>query len=214
VIAGLYAVTPEGLTEDRLLRCCEQALGGGARVLQYRDKSGDAPLRALQAAGLRDLCHRHGALFIVNDDVELALRTGADGVHVGRDDAAVPDARRVLGARAVIGASCYGDLERAEQAAAAGADYLAFGSFFASAVKPDAVRPALDLLREARRRFRVPLVAIGGITPDNARAVIDAGADAVAVVTALFEAPDIGAAARAFSTLFEPHTDVISQATP
>jgi thiamine-phosphate pyrophosphorylase len=209
-IAGLYAVTPQDIAEQRLLSLCEQVLSGGARILQYRDKGSDATRRARQAGALRERCRRHRALFIVNDDVELALRSGADGVHLGRGDATVQEARRILGPPAVIGASCYDDLRRAAQAADAGADYLAFGSFFPSAVKPDAVRPALDLLREARRRFRLPVVAIGGITPQNAAAVIEAGAHAVAVVTALFDADDTLAASRAFVRLFQSHTSAIS----
>lgn len=201
-ITGLYAVTPERIDEERLLQRAGQALSGGARILQYRDKSDQPARRTRRARALAALCRAHDALFIVNDDVELAARSGAHGVHLGRDDAPLAQARSALGAQALIGASCYADLARAEQALRAGADYLAFGSFFSSAVKPGAVRAPLQVLREARLRFALPLVAIGGITPDNAAPLIEAGADAVAVVTALFEAPDTLAAARSFSRLF------------
>ena len=131
-------------------------------------------------------------------------------MHLGRDDVCVEQARAALGPQAVIGASCYDDLSRAERALQAGADYLAFGSFFPSTVKPAAVRARLALLQEARRRFALPLVAIGGITPHNARQVIEAGADAVAVVTALFDAPDTRSAALGFARLFEPDVSPIS----
>lgn len=201
-VAGLYAVTPEHLEEARLLRLAEQVLAGGARILQYRDKGSEAESRARCATSLARLCRTYGALFIVNDDVELTLRAGADGVHLGREDAAIAQARAALGADAIIGASCYADLERARAAAAAGADYLAFGSFFASQVKPNALRAPLAVLRQARR-FGLPLVAIGGITADNAGELIAAGADAVAVVTALFGAADPAGAARNFARLFD-----------
>jgi thiamine-phosphate pyrophosphorylase len=209
-VAGLYAVTPEHLGEERLLLRAEQALAGGARVLQYRDKGTDTALRMRRARTLAALCRDHGALFIVNDDVGLALASAAGGVHLGRDDVSVTQARAALGPQAVIGASCYDDLSRAERSVQAGADYLAFGSFFPSTVKPAAVRAPLALLQEARRRFALPLVAIGGITPHNAGQVIQAGADAVAVVTALFDAPDTRSAALCFTRLFEPDVTALS----
>jgi thiamine-phosphate pyrophosphorylase len=209
-IAGLYAITPEGIEAERLLGKSRQALAGGARVMQYRDKSTDHAQRARLALALAALCREHAAVFIVNDDVELALRSGAHGVHLGRDDIAIGQAREALGPQAVIGASCYDDLDRAERAVSAGADYLAFGSFFPSSVKPNAVRPALNVLREARRRFRLPLVAIGGITPHNAASVIEAGADAAAVVTALFDVEDTLSAARAFARLFRQNENALS----
>lgn len=209
-IAGLYAVTPEGTDDDALLERCAQAIAGGARILQFRDKGADQARRVRLAGALSVLCRQHGALFIVNDDADLALRSHAHGVHLGRDDLPIEDARRLLGDEAVIGASCYDDIDRAARAAECGADYLAFGSFFASRVKPGAVRPSLELLRNARRRFRLPLVAIGGITPDNARLVIEAGADAVAVVTALFDAADTSSAAQSLARLFVPMQSVPS----
>jgi thiamine-phosphate pyrophosphorylase len=203
---GLYAVTPDTLDDAWLAERVEQALRGGARAVQYRSKYADAQLRRRQAQRLLQACRAYGALFVVNDDVDLALELEADGVHLGRDDLSVAAARARLRRGALIGASCYDDLARAERAAQAGADYLAFGSLFPSAVKPGAVRAPLELLRQARGRWRLPLVAIGGIEPDNAARVIQAGADAVAVITALFSVPDTLAAARALSRLFQQPT--------
>ena len=201
-VRGLYAVTPDTAESDLLYQRVEAILRGGARVLQYRSKNPERRLRLTQARGLLELCRTYAALLIVNDDVSIAQTIGADGVHVGRDDASIATARAALGPR-LIGASCYDSLERAMQAQRAGADYVAFGSFFPSSVKPQAVRAPIDLLHAARARLDVPIVAIGGITPDTAPALIDAGADAVAVVSALFEATDPSAAARAFTRLFQ-----------
>lgn len=207
-LRGLYAITPDTPDDEWLAERSEQVLRAGAGALQYRNKSGEATVRRRQASRLGQLCRRHGAALIINDDVDLALEVGAAGVHLGRHDAAIAAARDRLGASAMIGASCYDELARAEAATLAGANYLAFGSFFPSAVKPAAARPSLDLLREARRRWPLPLVAIGGITLDNAQQVIEAGADAVAVITALFGAADTLAAARSFSRLFQEHARV------
>lgn len=201
-IKGLYAVTPD-IADTALLLCkVEAALAGGARLLQYRNKTADAALRLAQASALRNLCQRYAATFIVNDHVALAAATDADGVHVGREDAAVAKARAELGPDKIIGASCYGDIARAAAAIAEGADHIAFGSFFASPTKPGAPRATLALLGQARLQFTVPIVAIGGINLENAAAVIGAGADAVAVISALFDAPDITATARKFRNLF------------
>lgn len=200
---GLYAITAETADTARLLEQVEAALAGGAAAVQYRDKSGDVARRHEQASELAALCRRRGAPLVVNDDLRLADLAGADGVHLGRDDGSVREARIVLGPGKFIGASCYQNLDLARAAQAAGADYVAFGSFFPSPTKPDAARAPLDLLRAARAELRVPLVAIGGITPDNAAALLDAGADGLAVLSAVFDAPDIRAAARAFNLLFE-----------
>jgi thiamine-phosphate pyrophosphorylase len=199
-LRGLYAIS-DGPRAD-LIDACAAALEGGATMLQYRDKTADRERRLREAHALQVLCLRHRVPLIVNDDVDLALATGAAGVHLGEDDEAFATARTRLGPTAIIGVSCYDSLERARQFAAAGADYLAFGAFFASSTKPQARRATLQLLRDARR-LGVPLVAIGGITPDNARSLIDAGADAVAVISALFEAPDVRSTARQFADLFD-----------
>jgi thiamine-phosphate pyrophosphorylase len=185
-----------------LIRRVELALAGGARLVQYRDKSRDLSLRLAQARALGTLCDAAGVPLIINDDIQLAAAVSADGVHLGRDDPDPREARRLLGPSALIGVSCYDRLDLAEAAQAAGADYVAFGSFFPSSTKPLAVRADLDLLRQARRRIRLPLVAIGGITPENGAALIEAGADLLAVVSGVFGAPDLRAAAAAYARLF------------
>jgi len=201
-VAGLYAITPEDADTGRLARKVQAALDGGASLVQYRSKSPDAAARRDQGLRLLGLCRRAGVPLIINDDLELALAIGADGVHLGREDGDVAAARARLGADRLLGVSCYDRLELAIAAVAAGADHVAFGSAFASPTKPGAVRAPPELYAQARARLRVPIVAIGGITPENAQLVIEAGADAVAVITALFDAEDIAAAAAAFRGLF------------
>lgn len=203
-ISGLYAVTDPLLTPgDRMLEAAEAALSGGARLLQYRDKGADQATRLHRAARLALICRDHGATFIVNDDAALAAQVEADGVHLGQSDGALATARGLLGTGKLIGVSCHGRLDLAEKAAQAGADYLALGRFFPSHTKPEAPSVDLDTLIEARRRFDLPLVAIGGVTADNGATLIEAGADALAVVHALFGATDIAAAARRLSALFD-----------
>ena len=196
---GLYAIT-DGPRPD-LLSAVEAVLRGGAVLLQYRDKTLDAERRLREARALRALCGRYGASLMVNDDVELAFAVGADGVHLGEDDVGIAQARERLGTDAIIGVSCYDSLERARQLAAVGADYLAFGAFFASPTKPHARRATLDQLREAKP-LGLPLVAIGGITPDNAQPLIDAGADFLAVISGVFGGPDPFGNAERYKKLF------------
>ncbi|MBS0571573.1 MAG: thiamine phosphate synthase [Proteobacteria bacterium] len=198
-LRGLYAIT-DGPRAD-LADACAAAIRGGVAIIQYRDKTTAAARRHAEASTLADLCARHGTPLIVNDDVELAATVGAAGVHLGEDDPAIAIARAQLGAAAIIGVSCYDSLERARELAAAGADYLAFGSFFASRTKPHRRRADPDLLRAARA-FGKPLVAIGGITPDNAAALIAAGADFVAAISGVFAQADIAAATRRYADLF------------
>ncbi len=202
-ISGLYAVTPEYADTGRLLAAVNAALEGGARLVQYRSKCADVARRHEQAAELVALCHRHGVPLIVNDDVRLAALAEADGVHLGEQDPPLLEARINLGPDKIIGVSCYRDLARARAAEGEGADYVAFGSFYPSPTKPAAPVCPVTLLAEAKRILHIPIVAIGGITPDNARALVEAGADAVAVISALFDAADVRAAARRFSALFE-----------
>jgi thiamine-phosphate pyrophosphorylase len=197
---GLYLVTPDEAGGERLLTRVAPVLPF-ATWLQYRNKAADAALRARQAAALQALCATAGVPLIVNDDPALAAAVGAAGVHLGEDDGDIAAARALLGADAIIGVSCYDDAGRAHAAAAAGADYLAFGAFFPSSTKPGARHARPGLLRQAAS-LDLPRVAIGGITPDNAPALIAAGADLVAVVSGVFDAPDPIAAARAYRALF------------
>lgn len=204
-LRGLYAITDSQLLADgRLLPYVEAALKGGVKLLQYRDKSDDAARRLRQAEALRELCLRHGAQLIINDDAELAARLGV-GVHLGQSDGSLAAARALLGRAAIIGATCHASLELAEQARQEGASYLAFGRFFQSNTKPGAPSAPLELLEQARARFRLPLVAIGGVTLDNAPQLIARGASMVAVVHALFaaeNAAEVERRAHAFSQLF------------
>jgi len=200
-ISGLYAITPDELDTLELLHKARLVLLGGARVLQYRNKAANGAMRLIQARALRELTHEFNVPLIINDDVMLAQEIAADGVHLGSSDGSLADARAVLGSGKLIGMSCYNRLTLAYEAVSLGADYLAFGSFFASTVKPDAVVATLGLLRQARREIAVPLVAIGGITPNNGAQLLEAGADALAVISAVFSAKDIQGAARQFANL-------------
>ena len=202
-IAGLYAITPDLVDTGELLRRVRAALEGGTQVLQYRNKAADATLRREQALALRPLCTTAGVPLIINDHLELALECGAAGLHLGGGDGDIAAARARLGPHRLLGASCYDRIELAESAVAAGADHVAFGSFFPSTVKPGAVRPPSALITRARQRLQVPVVAIGGITPQNAPQLLDAGVDALAVISAVFDAQDITAAANEFMKLFE-----------
>lgn len=200
-ISGLYAITPDEPDTAELLRKVRLALLGGARVLQYRNKVVAETVRQEQASALRELTREFDVPLIINDDVMLAQRIAADGVHLGGSDGSLIDARAVLGNGKLIGMSCYNRLALAHEAQSRGADYVAFGSFFASTVKPEAVVATPDLLRRAHREISVPLVAIGGITVHNGAQLLELGADALAVISAVFGAKDIQAAARQFANL-------------
>lgn len=202
-LRGLYAVTPDTSDTDTLIRLVERALTGGARVVQYRNKSSTPGVKREQARALKTRCDRHAAVLVINDHVDLAVEIDAGGVHLGAEDEELGAARAALGGDKLIGISCYNRLDLARAAVAKGADYVAFGSFFPSQVKPGAVRAPLELLSEARREMTVPIVAIGGITIRNAPDLITAGADMVAVISALFDVPDVTAAARAYGALFD-----------
>ena len=203
-LRGLYAITSEAIcrSPDRLVAAAAEALAGGARLIQYRDKWHGAATRERNAHALRGLCHEFGALFIVNDDPVLAEAVDADGVHVGTADTPLAEARRRLGPDAIIGVSCSNSLERARAAQAAGASYVAFGRFFESGTKPDAPQADIALLRAARAEIRLPICVIGGLLPSNAGPLVGAGADMAAAVEGVFGAPDIEAAAREYSRLF------------
>lgn len=199
---GLYALTPDLADTPALVRLVGAAIRGGAIAVQYRNKPAPDDLRRAQAQALLELCRPAGVPLIVNDDVELAIAIAADGVHLGRDDGDLADARSRLGPGRLLGASCYNRLELARAAVATGADYVAFGSAFASPTKPGAVRAPFELYREANRTIPVPIVAIGGITIANAGELLAAGVDAIAVISALFEADDVERRAREFRNLF------------
>ncbi len=201
-INGLYAITPDTADTPGLLWRCEMALSGGAQVLQYRNKSANAALRRAQADALRTLTRQHGAVFIVNDDPKLAADVDADGAHLGAADGEVAAARAVLGAGKLIGASCYNRISLANAAARAGADYVAFGAFFASSIKPGAAKAEVSLLQTAKRELDLPIVAIGGVNAQNGAALIEAGANALAVISAVFDADNIASAARELRELF------------
>ena len=199
---GLYAVTPDEPDTTRLLTLVEQVLAGGPALLQYRSKLPSASQRAQQARAVLALCRQAGVPLVVNDDVALALAIGADGVHLGRDDGDAAQARQVLGARCIIGVTCYNEWHRAQAGVAAGADYVAFGAMFVSPTKPHAVHAPLELLSRARLELRVPVAAIGGITLDNVAEVIAAGASFPAVISDVFGAADPAARTRSFAALF------------
>ena len=198
---GLYAITADERDDARLLEQVEAVLQAGAAWLQYRNKAADPPTRERQALQLQPLCARHGVPLIINDDWQLAAAIGADGVHLGEDDGAIAVARAALGAAALIGASCYDRIELARYAVLAGASYVAFGAFFPSPTKPHARVATPTLLADAAA-LGVPRVAIGGITPDNGRSLVDAGADMLAVISGVFDSPDPAAATRAYLSCF------------
>lgn len=210
-LRGLYALTPDWSDSHRLLAVTDAILAGGCRVLQYRDKAASDHHRREQAVALRGLTRRHGARLIVNDDLELALFCEADGLHLGEDDGELAVARQRLnavGPGKILGASCYQSMDKAIAAADAGADYIAFGSFFDSPTKPLARRADVGLLAAGKAATGLPVCAIGGLTASNAGELVRAGADLLAVITAVYEAENPYRATLAFIHLFEENHDV------
>jgi thiamine-phosphate pyrophosphorylase len=205
-LRGLYAITDNQLLAgDKLLPYVEAALKGGARLLQYRDKSSDEARRLREAEALGELCTRYGASLIINDDAELAARLGV-GLHLGQGDGSLAAARALLGRQAIIGGTCHASLELAANAVGEGASYIAFGRFYNSQTKPGAPAASLELLEQAKQRFHLPIVAIGGVSLENAPELIARGASMVAVIHALFgasSAAEVERRARAFSALFD-----------
>ena len=201
-LRGLYAITPECRDRDRLLADVEAALRGGCRFVQYRDKTSAAPERVARAHALRRLTRAFDVKLLINDDMALTFLVQADGIHLGRDDGNLVAARAILGPDRLLGASCYGDFALARKAAAAGADYVAFGAVFPSLTKPNAASAAVDLFFRAKTALTAASCAIGGITLAKAPALIAAGADLLAVISDLFDAPDIAARAAAYQHLF------------
>jgi len=199
---GLYAITPDETDTARLLARVETVLAAGTAWLQYRNKAASDALRETQARQLLPLCRRFDVPLIINDDWRLAAAIGADGAHLGEGDGEIAAARASLGETAIVGASCYDDLSLARQAADSGASYIAFGAFFTSPTKPNARRASLDLLRDSAP-LGLPRVAIGGITPDNARPLVQAGADLLAVISGVFDAADPAVAVGAYLNCFD-----------
>lgn len=201
---GLYAITDEKLiAENTFTETVEQALLGGARIIQYRDKSNNVKKRISQAAALKTICQQHNALLIINDDIELAIEVDADGVHIGIHDMPLQQARTKFGIEKIIGVSCYNKFELAEQAVSEGADYIAFGSFFSSSIKPEAAQASTDLLIAAKKEFNIPVCAIGGITSDNAKTLIDSGADMIAVISDIFASTEILKSSKTLADYFK-----------
>lgn len=201
---GLYLVTPNWDDTAALIAATGHALRAGAALVQYRHKEASPSLRREQAAQLLALCRRHGRPFIVNDHLDLCLELGADGVHVGGTDVSVADARKALGAIAIVGASCYGDRQLAREASAAGASYIAFGGFYPSKVKQYPVTTPPDIVDWAKTAIPLPCVVIGGMTPANAAPLVARGADMVAAISGVYGAQQIDTAVHAFTRLFSP----------
>ena len=202
-INGLYAITPECSDTRKLLDMVRRALEGKTRAIQYRNKNGDVALLHEQASELLALCREFEVPLIINDNLRLADLIDADGLHLGAEDGSLKEARFILGPNKIIGASCYASLPLALAAEMQGADYVAFGSFFTSLTKPQATPAPISLLREAKHQLQIPVVAIGGITLDNAATLMQAGVDAVAVISTLFDSADIRATADKFNRLFQ-----------
>jgi thiamine-phosphate pyrophosphorylase len=201
---GLYLVTPNWDDTEQLLAVTEQALKAGVALLQYRHKDAGPALRREQGGALRELCHKYSVPFLVNDHVALCRELGADGVHLGGTDAPLAEVRASLGPNKLIGASCYGELARAQAAQAAGASYVAFGGFYPSKVKQYAVTTQPSILRHAREVISVPLCVIGGMTPHNAAPLVAEGAQLVAAITSVYLAEDVTAAVREFQSIISP----------
>ena len=205
-IAGLYALTPDNIGDtDLLCAMCEEVLAAGIGLLQYRDSAVGEAEKLHRAYRLRDLCRQADALFIVNNAPMLAQKVDANGVHLGQKDGDISTARHLLGENAVIGVSCHNDIKLAEAAVAAGADYCALGAVFPSSTKPATIRCPLALLREVKQKTSLPVIAIGGITPENIGLVVAAGADAAAAVAGLFNVPDRKTAALKMQNAFHTH---------
>ena len=202
IIKGLYAITPDMADLNILVHKTQLVIEGGAFMVQYRSKILDRAVKIQQCAAILRLCREYGVPCIVNDDVEMCRILEADGVHLGENDDNIAEVRRILGEDAIIGSSCYDQLNRAKQAQEEGASYVAFGAMFPTPTKPNAPRATLALLREAKREIHIPIVAIGGITVNNAHDVIEAGVDAIAVITSLFEAKTIKETAETFLKMF------------
>jgi len=200
---GVYAITDPVLCGAHLIEKVLAAIEGGIRILQYRNKQASRDIQQEEANKLQSVCRQHEVLFLINDDVQLTVDVDADGVHLGQTDRALIEARQHLGRDKIIGISCNNRLEYALTAQQQGADYVAFGRFFPSHTKPQAPQADISLLHRARKELQLPVVAIGGITPDNGRQLIAAGADMLAVIHGIFAQDDVRLAAQRYAKLFE-----------
>ena len=202
-LKGLYAITDEDLiTEEDFRQKVELALQGGSRIIQYRDKSNDQKKRFQQASTLNSLCKQYHAVCIINDDIELARTVNADGVHLGKNDTLITQARQTLGKDAIIGISCYNDINLAITAEKNSADYVAFGAMFSSSTKPEAIKTNIEIISHAKQQLNIPVCAIGGITDKNIQQLIQQGADMTAVISSLFASNDIKESAHCLSKHF------------
>ena len=204
MIKGLYAITPDMADTDFLLKKVESALQGGIDILQYRNKAANHKLQTQQARAILPLCRQYNVPLIINDSVKLCLTLDADGVHLGAENGNLAEVRKRIGRDKVLGASCYNRFDLALSAQQAGASYVAFGACFASITKPNAPVASLDLFKRAKVELNIPTVAIGGIALQNAAQVIQAKADAVAVINAIFNTDDVKLSSQQFSLLFKP----------
>lgn len=203
-LSGLYVITDEHLIpEKEFISTVENALKGGASIVQYRDKSQNNKKRMRQAKSLQQLCADYQATFIINDDIRLCVDTQADGVHIGIDDTSLNEARKILGPEKIIGVSCYNNFSLALKAQEQGADYIAFGSFFSSSTKPQAKQADFTLLERSKKELTIPVCAIGGITSGNASQLISAGANMLAVINDIFSHVDAQAASQKICRLFD-----------
>jgi thiamine-phosphate pyrophosphorylase len=206
---GLYAITDATLTPAQTLHDqVSQAIRGGAAVIQYRDKTSPHEEKLKQAASLLSICRQAKVPLIINDSIGIAEEIKADGVHLGSDDASITEARRRLGSQAIIGASCYNDYQRAVEAQRHGASYVAFGRFFPSPTKPNALQTEIELLHRAKQTLEIPVVAIGGITPENGQLLAKSGADFLAVVAGVFATGDPEHAARRYAQIYYNHLSI------
>ena len=202
-ISGIYAITPDLIDTTNLVMLTQQVLISGVQLIQYRNKIADNALKLEQAALLSTLCHEFNTPLIINDDLDLTIKVGADGVHLGAEDITVVEARRRLGPGKIIGASCYNKLRYAIEAENYGADYVAFGSFYISSTKPGAVSAPISLLHKAKQCLQIPVVAIGGVDSENIVELAYKGADAVAISSSIFNSINIQLETKKLSCIFK-----------
>lgn len=201
-LQGLYVITDPSLCGTNILNMVEQAILGGAQIIQYRNKKSDKQQQRIEASAIQSLCQKHNRIFLVNDDVSLALETNADGVHLGQTDGEISSARKLLGDNKIIGVTCHSDIHAAISAQNQSANYVAFGRFYPSLTKPAAPAASINILQQAKSQLQIPIVAIGGISVENATPLINAGADMLAVIHAVFAQDNIKKVTTEFSNLF------------